>query len=144
MAVLLGGRAAEQAVFGLASTGAADDLAKASDIARGMVTRYGMIEALGSVAYEDEPHRFLDTPQLVPGARRYSEATAYKIDEAVRQLIDAALARALDLLTQRRGELDAAAQVLLQKETLQEAELRGLFETSAPLALRTIGGGARS
>ena len=78
MAVLLGGRAAEHIVFGEVSTGAADDLAKVTDIARSMVTRYGMTEELGQVVYEKNPHSFLggEMPQMPYTERSYSEATA--------------------------------------------------------------------
>ena len=82
MAVLLGGRAAELLVFNHFSTGAADDLRRVTDIARSMVTRYGMSEALGSVAYDREPGTFLTGPNpLLPhGEHDYGEATADAID----------------------------------------------------------------
>ena len=122
MAVLLGGRAAEAIVFDEISTGAADDLAKATDIARSMVTRYGMAESLGQLVYEDEPQRFLGPTPIGPD-RRYSEETARKIDEAVRQLIDAAFEKAREILRDARPTLDAAAEELLRKETLRGDEL---------------------
>ena len=95
MAVLLGGRAAEQLVFGHLSTGAADDLAKATDIARSMVTRYGMGGELGPVAVRDRAERL---PRPAAGTRRlYSEETAREIDVAVRELVEARVpARARD------------------------------------------------
>jgi cell division protease FtsH len=124
MAVLMAGRAAEQLIFGELSTGAADDLAKVTDIARGMVMRYGMDETLGSVSYDTEPGRFLGQPE---GAfwqhRRYSEASADSIDNAVRALIDAALQRALGILRQNRDQLEQGAKALLEKETLTADEL---------------------
>ena len=127
MAVLLGGRAAEQLVFGQFSTGASDDLAKATDIARAMVTRYGMDPGLGHVRYEEEPARTLGPwAALGAGRRDYSEATARQIDKAVRGLVDAAFARALSLLTTRRSTLDEGARRLLERETLGETELREL------------------
>ena len=122
MAELLGGRAAEAIVFDEISTGAADDLAKATDIARSMVTRYGMAESLGQLVYEDEPQRFLGPTPIGPD-RRYSEETARKIDEAVRQLIDAAFEKAREILRDARPTLDAAAEELLRKETLRGDEL---------------------
>ncbi len=125
IAVLLGGRAAEAVVFDEISTGAADDLSKATDIARSMVTRYGMTETLGQLAYEDEPHRFLgDMPTGFE--RRYSEETARKIDDAVRRLIDEAFEKATTILKQDRSVLNKAAEELLQKETLRGDELRRL------------------
>jgi cell division protease FtsH len=82
MAVLLGGRAAEEIVFGRLSTGAADDLVKVANIARSMVVRYGMVESLGQLAYE-EPHSLLLGEGLFPRKRDYSEQTAHEIDVAV-------------------------------------------------------------
>jgi cell division protease FtsH len=132
MAVLLGGRAAEQLVFGQFSTGASDDLAKATDIARAMVTRYGMDPGLGHVRYEEEPTRTLGPWTALGAARRdYSEATARQIDKAVRRLVDAAFARALSLLTTRRSTLDEGARRLLERETLGETELRELAAGAA-------------
>ncbi|MFA5939447.1 MAG: ATP-dependent zinc metalloprotease FtsH [Sinimarinibacterium sp.] len=124
MAVLLAGRAAEHVVFGEVSTGAADDLAKASDIARSMVTRFGMVPALGQASYETETQHFLD-PTLGT-MRRYGEATAQKIDEAIRDLIEAAFQKALAVLSSERPQLDVAAERLLIQETLLEREIREL------------------
>jgi cell division protease FtsH len=94
MAVLLGGRAAERLIFEEVSTGAADDLAKASDIARSMVVRFGMDSRLGQVAYEPESVSTLGMPAGADWRpRQYGEATATAIDAAVRELIDAAFQR---------------------------------------------------
>jgi len=122
MAVLLGGRAAEDLVFGEISTGAQDDLMRASEIARGMVTRYGMVPALGEVAYETETGRFLGIP-FEGGGRRFSEETAREIDLAVKELVAEAHATARRVLQERRSELDRLAAVLLEKETLSEQDL---------------------
>lgn len=124
--VLLGGRAAEKLVFGQLSTGAADDLAKVTDIARDMVTRYGMDENLGYVAYDAPPPRFLDLPGELQPARRTSPATQQRIDDAVRAIVMDAFHRTLKLLEQRRAELDRCAIALLQRETLDEAALMAL------------------
>ena len=86
MAALLGGRAAEQLVFGEMSTGAADDLARVTDIARAMVLRYGMSEALGNVAYDRDRSPFLQPNFPMPQERSYSEDTAEAVDHAVRGL----------------------------------------------------------
>jgi cell division protease FtsH len=127
MAVLLAGRAAERLVFGEISTGAADDLAKATDIARSMVMRFGMGgEDLGEVAYEPERQSFLGTPELRP--REYADATAARIDSAVRALISEASARAEAILARNRDLLDRTAQELLERETLDEAALRRVRE----------------
>ncbi len=122
MAVLLGGRAAEELVFGEISTGASDDLQRVTEIARAMVTRYGMTEALGQVALETERGTFLGQP-IEGGGRRFSEATGREIDEAVRTLIDDAYAVAKEVLTRRRAELDRLSAVLLERETLTAADL---------------------
>jgi cell division protease FtsH len=123
--VLLAGRAAERLVFGALSTGAADDLAKATHIARSMVTRYGMNAELGQANYEGERPAFIDAPPVASVAR-YSEATLAAIDTAVRSIIGAAFDRALALLTQHRAVLEAGASLLLEKETLERADLEAL------------------
>jgi cell division protease FtsH len=127
MAVLLGGRAAETLVFEQISTGAADDLAKVTDIARSMVTRFGMAEKLGQVTFEDAPHNFLGTtPQISSFERKYSEATAREIDSAVREIVDQAFEKALAILRAKRPLLERTATALLEKETLTESDLRSL------------------
>ena len=130
--VLLGGRAAEKLVFGHLSTGAADDLAKVSDIARDMVTRYGMAEALGCVAYEPQHQAWLDLPGPAPVACRISPDTQQRIDEAVRAIVADAFGRALALLQQRRDTLDRGARELLARETLDEAALHALVAGTGP------------
>jgi cell division protease FtsH len=125
MAVLLGGRAAEEAVFGHLSTGAADDLAKVTDIARSMVMRYGMVKSLGFVAYEEERSPFLGGP-MPTGHREYSEQTAREIDVAVRDIVKAAYDKALGILSREKVLLESWARRLLEKETLGEAELEEL------------------
>jgi cell division protease FtsH len=122
MAVLLGGRASEHLIYGHYSTGAADDLAKVTDIARSMVVRYGMEEKLGNLSYQEEPSPFLPTMQAPP-PRQYSDETAREIDHAVRALSKAAFARAVAILTENRDVLEDAAQQLLKKETLAEDEI---------------------
>ena len=122
MAVLLGGRAAEDLVFGEISTGAQDDLMRATEIARGMVTRYGMTERLGEVAYETETSRFLGLP-IEGGGRRFSEETAREIDLAVKEFVREAHERAKAILAERREELDRLAEVLLKRETLGAEDL---------------------
>ncbi len=133
MAVLLGGRAAEKLVFGHLSTGAADDLRKVTDIARGMVTRYGMSDKLGHVAYDREPTTLLGGNDIgsPPRERDYAESTAAVVDAEVRAIVDRAFQRTLTLLEQRRPLLEATAKRLLAKETLDEAELRQLVQAHA-------------
>jgi len=122
MAVLLGGRASEELVFGEISTGAADDLVRVTDIARSMVTRYGMDPTLGQAAYETERGTFLGVPSE-GGGRRFSEDTAREIDIAVRERVEKAYQQALEILKKRRSELEALARKLLEKETLTADEL---------------------
>jgi cell division protease FtsH len=125
MAVLLGGRAAEHLVFGHLSTGAADDLSKATEIARSMVTRFGMGAKLGPVTYERDPQTFLAQPY--GRERLYGEETAREIDLAVRDLVEAQFQRARTVLATNRPLLDASAHTLLAKETLAGDELYALL-----------------
>ncbi len=132
MAVLLGGRAAEALIFGRLSTGAADDLAKVTGIARSMVMRYGMIAALGHVTYEAERSRFLDMPGGAAPGRDFSEETAREIDCAVRDIVGAAFVQATTILREHRELLAAWAERLLAAETLGEEELRPLRQQLTP------------
>jgi len=125
MAVLLGGRAAEEVCFGRLSTGAADDLVKVANIARGMVMRYGMVESLGALAYEEERAPFLGG-LAVPSPREYSQQTAREIDVAVREIVRAAHDKARAILARDKALLERGAARLLEKETLGEEELRDL------------------
>jgi len=128
MAVLLGGRAAEFIVFHHLSTGAADDLAKVTDIARAMVTRYGMSEKIGHIALETDQRSYLAQDPLMAGPRPhdYGEHTADAIDEEVRKIVDHAFDRAVKILTERRDALEQTAARLLEVETLGEDDLRPL------------------
>jgi cell division protease FtsH len=140
MAVLLGGRAAEMLVFEEISTGAADDLDKATDIARNMVTRFGMSEELGQMTYEEQREGFLGQAQGLT-ARNYSEETAREIDCAVRELTDSARERAMQILSTYRQQLDQGAKLLLDKETLVASELPRLEPKSARRESETVTGG---
>jgi cell division protease FtsH len=129
IAVLLGGRAAEKIVFGHLSTGAADDLVKATDIARAMVARYGMDPELGHVSYDTERPGFLgtgDQPNWL--TRRYSEATAERMDAAVRELVERIFERTVALLESNRDLLESTAKDLLGRETLDEPDLKSVSE----------------
>jgi len=127
MAVLLGGRAAEQIIFGEISTGAADDLQKVTNIARSMVTRYGMTERLGNIVYEESGQRFLEAIPQGWHERTYSETTAREIDEVVKSIVDSAFQRTLGILKAKRAILEHGAKLLLEKETLVEDDLRALM-----------------
>ena len=132
MAVLLGGRAAEETVFGHLSTGAADDLVKVTGIARSMVMRYGMVKALGNIAYEEERRPFLAGVPAAPGPREFSEETAREIDIAVREIVRTAYDKALGILARERATLERGAARLLEKETLTEADLADLRAAVRP------------
>ena len=125
MAVLLGGRVAEEICFGHLSTGAADDLVKVTNIARGMAMRYGMVKLLGDVAYEEERSPFLAGVPLAV-ERNFSEQTAREIDVAVRDIVSAAHEKALAILRREKSTLERGALLLLEKETLAEADLAAL------------------
>ncbi|QQO20779.1 ATP-dependent zinc metalloprotease FtsH [Bradyrhizobium diazoefficiens] len=140
MAVLLGGRAAELIVFGHLSTGAADDLRRVTDIARSMVTRYGMSDRLGGVAYERDPGNFLagaDRPYPVR-ERDYAEETAAAVDREVKSIVDQVFQRTQGILTTRRPILDRAAKKLLEKETLEQSDIDGLIREMPKEGLRAI------
>src|SRR5690606_32907711 len=111
MAVLFGGRAAEMVVFGHLSTGAADDLVKATELARGMVMRYGMNEELGSVTYESSTPGFLDNGMqgLLQDRPKFGNETADLIDHAVKNLIDSELRRSVRLISTHRRVLEKGA-----------------------------------
>jgi len=135
MMVLLGGRGAELVIYGHLSTGAADDLQRVTDIARSIVTRYGMTERLGSVALERDPRTFLAGPNpmaMGPRDRDYGEATGDAIDAEVRAIVDGVLERVVALLREKRSLLETGARRLLEKETLDERELAALVGVAAP------------
>ncbi|HLY91106.1 MAG TPA: ATP-dependent zinc metalloprotease FtsH [Acetobacteraceae bacterium] len=123
MTVLFGGRAAEMLINVDVSTGASDDIAKATDIARGMVLRFGMDEKLGPVAWDTEQGQFLNQPGNFWQQRRFSDETAHEIDLAVRAHLEAARARAVAILQLNRPALDEGAASLLAHETLTADEL---------------------
>ncbi len=124
MAVLMGGRASEALVLGEISTGAADDLDKVTEIARQMTMRYGMVDTVGQVVYDEARPQFLgDGLAMRPVLREHSEATAREIDLGVKALVEEAYARATTVLRERRAVLDAATTLLLERETLSAAEL---------------------
>jgi len=123
MTVLLGGRAAETLAFGDISTGAADDLAKATDLARGMVQRFGMDDGLGPVAYDTDGGSLLDQPGNFWRPRPFAPETAREIDLAVHRLLAEALERAIAILRRNRPQLEAGAEELLLHETLEADQL---------------------
>ncbi|HCM9212832.1 TPA: AAA family ATPase [Enterobacter roggenkampii] len=126
--VLLGGRAAEKLVFGELSTGAADDLARATDIARDMITRFGMDEGLGYIAFEAQRPRFLDTPELAHGGCRVAESTQARFDQAIRDIVMGVFEHAYRILDINRAVLERCARELLARETLDESDIRQLTQ----------------
>lgn len=125
--VLLGGRAAEELIFGHLSTGAADDISKVSNIARSMVSRYGMCREVGFINYDDAGGNFLGDSGSSLG-QSYSQETSQRIDAAVRDIVDRCYQKALKLLELNRDILEHSAQELLRQETLEEHDLSELFK----------------
>lgn len=125
MAILMGGRAAEQVVFNEFSTGAADDLAKVTDVARQFVTRFGMSESVGQAVLEQVLQPYLETP-TTQTRRDYSEATSRELDLEVRHLIQDAFERARAILQARRVELDAGAALLMETEVITPEQFPAL------------------
>ena len=126
LAVLLGGRVAEELAFQEISTGAQNDLQRASDIARAMVTEYGMSERLGLVSYE-RPRQPMFLPDNFSSGKNYSEAKAAQIDEEVSRIIEEAHQRVRAILSERRVILDDLARLLAEKESVQGDELRKML-----------------
>jgi cell division protease FtsH len=126
MAVLMGGRAAEEIVFAEISTGAADDLDRCTDIARQMVTRFGMADALGQRVYEPQRQSYLGENMITTKPKDYSDETNREIDLAVKKLVDGAYETAKRTLTERRAELDEGTRILLQKETITPEDFPAL------------------
>jgi cell division protease FtsH len=123
----MGGRAAEDIVYGTRTTGAESDMQQATSIVRQMVTRWGMSEQLGPVALAQRNDGFIDPaesePSMAGGWRPYSDDTARLIDAEVRRILDESYAEATRLLRQRRQALDGLAKALLEHETLDQQEI---------------------
>mgnify|MGYP001064687221 CR=1 FL=1 len=123
----LGGRTAEELVFGDVTTGAENDLSRVTKLARDMVTRYGMSENLGPMTFgQKEELVFLG--KEIGEQRNYSEAVAEEIDKEVRHIVQEAHKKATDVLTKYREELDRVAETLIDVETLDATEFAALFE----------------
>jgi cell division protease FtsH len=129
ISTLLGGRAAEEIVFGDISTGAHNDLSRATDIARSMVREYGMSQKLGQVYFASD-HRPQFLGAMPEGRTEYSEATAETIDEEVREIISTQYQVAREILERRRPVLEKAAALLLEKEKIDGEVLKRLVEES--------------
>ena len=128
---LLGGRVAEKLCLGDISTGASNDIQRATAIARKMVTVYGMSERLGTVSF-DSGHDEVFIGRTMGHSRGYSEAVAAQIDEEVRALVDGAYSRCQEILTAQRDKLDAVAHYLLEHETMEREAFLAVFGETAP------------
>jgi cell division protease FtsH len=133
LAVLLGGRVAEEIIFGEISTGAHNDLQRATDIATSMVKEFGMSEKLGYVTFEKEKKPLFLPSSLFP-TREYSEDTAKQIDEEVKKIVDETYLRVKEILTGKKDKMEELARLLLEKEVVEEVDLKkilGLPSSSA-------------
>lgn len=126
MVVLMAGRAAEELIFGEVTTGAADDLARATDIARQIATRYGMAPGLGQAVLEAQRSSFLDDSSMSIKQKDYSEDTARQVDTTIRELIDDAYAQAKSILEERDKDLHSGAQLLLEREAITPEDFPAL------------------
>ncbi|WP_085632446.1 MULTISPECIES: ATP-dependent zinc metalloprotease FtsH [unclassified Pseudomonas] len=143
IAVLMAGRAAESLAFGQVSTGAADDLGRATDIARQLITRFGMSAELGQAVLERQSTRYLGDAVMQQEHKDYSEQTAREVDLGIRHLLDEAYGRARALLEQRRQDLDAGARLLLARETITPEEFPALLPQAGEPAACTLVNEAR-
>ena len=139
LGVLLGGRVAEELVFGEISTGAQNDLQRATDIARSMVTEYGMSERLGLVSYERE-RRPMFLPESFTPSKSYSEERAAQIDGEISRVVEEAHQRVRQILSAKRKVLDDLARILLEREMVLGEELRRLLKKSEPKIPSQSGG----
>jgi cell division protease FtsH len=137
IATLLGGRAAEEIVFGDISTGAHNDLSKATDIARSMVKEYGMSVTIGQVYFSREK-RPLFLEAGMPAGGEYSEATAEMIDKEIKEIISVQYKRALDILGEKKAVMDKGAEVLLEKEKIDGEELNALMGIKGDQAPKSL------
>jgi cell division protease FtsH len=136
IATLLGGRAAEEIIFQDISTGAHNDLAKATDIARSMVKEYGMSGKIGQVYFaRDRKTRFMETG--IEGAVEYSEATAEMIDNEVGEILGEQYSRAKEILEARKDVLTSGAELLLEKEKIEGEELQAMLDKGPEKAPKT-------
>jgi cell division protease FtsH len=128
LAVLLGGRVAEEIIFNEISTGAHNDLQRATDIATSMVKEYGMSEKLGYVTFEKEKKPLFLSSSLT-SSKEYSEDTARKIDEEVKKIVDETYLKVKEMLTAKKAPLNGLARLLLEKEVVEEADLKKILQS---------------
>jgi cell division protease FtsH len=130
LAAMLGGRAAEQEAFGDVTTGASDDLRRATQIARSMVTQYAMSETMGQRTF-GQKDELIFLGREISEQRDYSEEIASQIDREMKALMDRAYSRAREVVRTQRDRLDAIANLLIEKETLEGAELEAAVKGAA-------------
>jgi len=133
---MLGGRAAEEIVYGTKTTGAESDIEQATELARRMVTRWGMSERLGLVQLAPRENHYLNNGIRYGGSGSFSEETAEAIDDEIRKIIGDSYAEAKKLLREHRKQLDALVEALLKHETLDEQEVLDLTGLPAAPQLR--------
>ena len=134
IATLLGGRSAEEIVFGSITTGAANDLQRATDLAERMVTTYGMSKVLGPLAYEKgQQNNFLGDGAMMNPRRMVSDETAKAIDEEVKEIVETAHQQALDILNHNRDLLEKISQQILEIEVIEGEELQNLLNQVRPV-----------
>ena len=137
IAVLLGGRAAEEVFFGDISTGAQNDLEKATDTARKMVTMYGMSDKIGLMTLEKPQQQFLAVESQFGGVKQYSPETAAMIDEEVKRILDETYKKVKKLISENKDKIDVIAKQLLEKEVLDEKSFEKLLEEQKLLPSKT-------
>ena len=138
IAGLLGGNVAERLVFGDTTTGASNDIEKATDLARRMVTEFGMSDRLGPLSF-GKRDEMIFLGRTMGEQRDYSDNVAMMIDEEVRAIIDRAYERATEVLTTHRDRLDRLAEKLVAEETVDQPEFENLFDDLPPKPTRTAG-----
>jgi cell division protease FtsH len=131
LAVLLAGRVTEETVFGDVSTGAQNDLSRATDIARAMVKEYGMSDRMGLTAFERPRNPFLQGEQWMPTEKEYSEKTAAEIDDEVRRILDETHTKTRRIIEEKRDIVDRLANLLLEKEVVGREEFKALMHQPA-------------
>jgi cell division protease FtsH len=135
LAICMGGRVSEEIVFGKEkiTSGAQSDIEQATNLARAMVTRWGFSEELGTVMYGDNNQDEVFLGYSMGQQKILSEATAQKIDEEVRRLVETGLAEATTIITEKRQDLETLAKGLLEYETLTGGEIVGLLKGHPPV-----------
>ena len=126
--VSLGGRMAEELVFDDITTGASQDIKQATQMAKAMVTKYGMSENIGLICYDNDDDEVFIGRDLAH-ARGYGEGVATAIDQEIKRIIDECYDKARTIIMENRSVLDACANLLLEKEKISQQEFEALFET---------------